>query len=108
MNEEPEYDEKLWFTMGSHCEGKHYLLRNAHTFVGRIDAWCPHKKVIFRVSKLGIDDCSVEANYWLQGFLAGNEPDAPRDENGDYLEWDQPKHQEWLAAIQQFAKTGEW
>lgn len=106
MIDEPECDENLWFTMGSHCKGKHYLLRNAHTFVGRIDAWCPKKKVIFRIFKSEIDECSVEAKYWVQGFLAGNEPEAPRDEHGNLLEWDDPRHQEWLAAVKSFAETG--
>jgi hypothetical protein len=104
----PEFDEALWFTTKGHCNGKHYLLYNAHTFTGRMRAWCPHQQVGFYVSKSEIDTCSLEASYWIKGFLAGNEPDAPRSEDGDYLPDDHPALARWRAAILQFPETGYW
>jgi hypothetical protein len=104
----PTHDENLWFTMGDCCPGKHFLLHNAHTFLGRIAAWCPQKQVRFFVSRISIEDCSTEAAYWLKGFLSGCEPDAPRDETGDYLPDDDPRMETWRAAIQQFPETGIW
>ncbi len=26
MKEDPQYDVELWFTMGTRCEGRHYIL----------------------------------------------------------------------------------
>ena len=106
--EEPVFDENLWFILGDCCPGKHYLLYNPHTFPGRMRAWCPNKQLGFNVSKSEIKECSLEAHYWIQGFLSGNEPDAPRDENGDYLADDDPNYERWRAAIKQFPETGLW
>ena len=66
------------------------------------------KRFLYCVSKSAIEDCSVEAAYWTQGFLAGNEPDAPVDEEGDYLPEDHPQYERWRAAIKQFPDTGIW
>lgn len=107
MSENPNFDENLWFTMGSHCEGKHYLLGNPHTFVGRMWAWCPNKEVSFFVSKSGIDECSTETNYWIQGFLAGNEPEPKPDENGD-VDFESEEYKEWLKKVENFKETGNW
>ena len=104
----PEYDENLWFTMGDCCAGKHYLLYNSHTFPGRMGAWCPLKEVTFCVSKSEMTELSSQAVYWVKGFLAGNEPDAPTDKNGDYLPEDHPRYQHWRAEIEQFPETGYW
>ena len=107
MNE-PDFDEQLWFTMGACCSGKHYLLYNPHTFPGRMGAWCPLKKVRFCVSKSAVEECSLEAYYWIKGFLAGNEPDAPRNDEGDYLPEDHPRYQHWRENIKQFPEAGFW
>ena len=104
----PPYDEKLWFTMRSHCAGRHYLLFNPHTFPGRMGAWCPTKQVTFYVSKSEMESCSPEAHYWMMGFLAGNEPAPPRGEDGGYLADDDPQMERWRAAIRQFPETGIW
>lgn len=109
MKQIPKYDENLWFIMGDCCTGKHYLLYNPHTFPGRMGAWCPFKQVTFCVSKSEIEEMSPEANYWIRGFLAGNEPDAPMGKNNDdYLPEDHPKYQHWRAEIERFPETGHW
>ncbi|BCM89426.1 hypothetical protein IAD21_01272 [Abditibacteriota bacterium] len=81
--------------VGNCCSGKHYLLYNPHTFPGRMGAWCLLKRVHFCVSKSEIEDCSSEARYWIRGFLTGCEPNAPKDEEGDYLPEDDPSSQRW-------------
>ncbi len=103
-----EFDEKLWFLMDGHCEGKHFLLGNAHTFVGRILAWCPTKERSFFVSTSEIEECSLVTRYWVKGFLCGNEPQPPRDENQDLLAPDSKEYQDWLKATKLFAETGYW
>jgi hypothetical protein len=105
---EPTFDSNLWFTMGTCWPGKHYLLHSAHTFPDRMRAWCPTKKITFSVSKSAMGECSAEARNWVQGFLAGNEPDAPRDEKGNHLPDDHPRLRQWRAAIQQFPETSLW
>ena len=108
MKPEPAFDGRLWFTMGTHCSGKHYLIGNPHTFNGRMLAWCPTKQTSFFVSKLEMDDCSVEAEFWVKGFLAGNEPEPPKDENLNVVDSGSSEYQRWLKAIELFARTGYW
>jgi hypothetical protein len=103
-----QFDENLWFLMGEHCEGKHFLLGNAHTFRGRMLAWCPAKERSFFVSKSEIGKCSLETKFWVKGFLAGNEPDAPTDKNQDSVTPDTEEYKNWLAAVKLFAETGCW
>lgn len=107
MKSVPTFNEKLWFTMGSHCEGKHFLLGNPHTSKGRMLAWCPNKEISFFVSKLEMDNCSTEAEYWVRGFLAGNEPEPQTNENFD-VDFDSTEYQSWLKAIEGFAVSGYW
>ena len=76
-----EYDSALWVEL-SHCDGKHYILGNPHTFPGRIMMWCPNKEVSFFMSKNEIQKCSKEAEYWIKGFLSGNEPAPPSCDDG--------------------------
>ncbi len=108
MNPEPNFDERLWFTMRSCCSGKHYLVYNPHTFPGRMGAWCPEKRINFCVSKSEIKQCSVEAQFWMQGFLVGNEPDAPTNEEGDYLPESSPAFERWRTAREVFPQVGFW
>ncbi|HEU5379847.1 MAG TPA: hypothetical protein VFV38_30865 [Ktedonobacteraceae bacterium] len=106
--ESSHYDEQLWFIQEG-CDEKHYLQGNPHTFPGRMAAWCPKQQQGFCVSKSEIQECSVAARYWIQGFLSGNEPAYPTDDEGYPLESeDDPQIKKWRAAIQLFAKTGVW
>jgi hypothetical protein len=102
------FDEHLWFTMASHCPGKHYLLGNCHTFHGRMSAWCPHKSISFCVSRSEMDSCSHETEYWVKGFLSGNEPAPPTDAEGDLLPRTDSRYQRWQAAIALFRESGIW
>lgn len=108
MFEEPEFDTNLWFKMGKCCSGKHYLCHNPHSLPGRMAAWCPIRKNIVVFSKLDMEECSPEATYWANGFLNGNEPDAPRDEQGAYLSDESKEFKTWLSARTHFLETGAW
>ncbi|MBA2679049.1 MAG: hypothetical protein H0U76_11720 [Ktedonobacteraceae bacterium] len=104
--QQPQYDEQLWFTQEG-CDEKHFLQGNPHTFHGRMAAWCPREQAGLCVSKSEMLECSLATRYWVQGFLSGNEPAYPVDDDG-YLEDDDPRIKKWRAAIQLFAKTGLW
>jgi len=108
MAESPDFDPQLWFMGDEHCPGKHYLIGNSHTFRGRMRAWCPTMQRSFSVSKRGITECSLEAKYWIQGFLTGNEPDYPRNEDREPLPPEDPRSHRWEAAVALFAETGYW
>jgi hypothetical protein len=102
----PEYDPRLWFHhLG--CSGKHFLLGNPHTFVGRMWAWCPVKKVTFFVSKVEIGETSQPAKYWIQGFLSGSEPRPPSDAEGD-TDFGSPEYRNWERMVTAYHETGDW
>lgn len=102
-----EIDADLWVLLHG-CPGKHYLLYNPHTFVGRVAVYCESKNRIANISRTEIIEASRESRYWLKGFLAGCEPDCPKNEDGDPLPSDDPRVIEWRAAIQEFPQSGLW
>ena len=102
-----EIDADLWVLL-HRCPGKHYLLYNPHTFVGRIAVYCESKNRIANISKAEIAETSREAGYWLKGFFAGCEPDCPKTEDGDILPDDDSSVIEWRAAIKEFPQSGLW
>ena len=108
MNDEPQvdYDPNLWVEL-DHCAGKHYILGNPHTFPGRIWMWCPHKEVSFFMSKGDVLACSREAEYWLKGFLSGNEPGPPLGED-QMPSFDSPEYSQWQERIEDFHARGVW
>jgi hypothetical protein len=101
-----EYDSKLWVEL-SHCEGKHYILGNPHTFPGRIMMWCPNKEVSFFMSKNEIQKCSKEAEYWIKGFLTGNEPEPPVGDD-EMPDFESKEYSEWKDHIKEFHSKGIW
>jgi hypothetical protein len=102
MKSEFKYDENLWFEH-ENCEGKHYMIGNCHTFIGRMFAYCPIKKQTFCISKSEIGNKSTETEYWIKGFLSGNEPSPPGDNDFESKEF-----KKWKNKIKKFEKTGEW
>ena len=108
QNRKPQIDSRLWFTMEPSCKGKHYILWASHTFPGRFTAWCPIKKRTTNCSKSDIRKCSKESAYWLKGFLAGNEPEPPRDESGNFLDIASPGFKAWEREARHFQKKGIW
>lgn len=103
--EPPEIDERLWFE--STCGGRDFLVGNGHTFVGRMAAWCPEKKVGYNVSLGEMGAMSDECRYWIAGFLTGNEPDYPYSEDDD-RDVDEVDMTAWEAALSRFRRTGLW
>jgi len=100
------YDKNLWFEHEG-CVGKHFLFGNPHTFPGRMWAWCPKKETSFCVSKSEIGEMSVQTSYWIKGFLIGNQPAPPTDEN-DNEDLEGKSYKDWLKQIDKFVKTGLW
>lgn len=72
-----DVDPALWFETES-C-GRHYLVDgNAHTFPGRMWAFCAKNDIYTRVDRSEIGQCSLAAAYFIRGYLSGNEPEPPR------------------------------
>lgn len=102
--EPPQVDERLWFEAS--CGGRDFLVGNGHTFVGRMAAWCPDKRVGYNVSLGEMREMSDAARYWVAGYLAGAEPGHPHaDDEGDVDEADMAA---WEAALRRFRRTGDW
>jgi len=99
-----DIDENLWFT--GPCGARDFLLpENAHTFNGRMSAWCPSKQVGYSVSLSEIDEMSDASRYFIKGFLTGDGPAPPYDDEGDI---DPGDLRAWHAAIARFNRTGQW
>jgi hypothetical protein len=91
-------DLRLWITTAG-CPERDYLWGNPHTFPGRIEVYCPHQGRNFAVSTFEIVECAPETQIWIAGYLRGNEPEPPEDD--DLLPV-------WLAQIGEFHDTGIW
>jgi len=105
--EPPRYDKRLWFRIRG-CPGKHFLLGNAHTHLGRISAWCPSQGLVTSVGFPEIEEMPPEARFWVQGFLSGNEPDyCGLDQDGRFDPEGQ-QYRKWVVACATFLETGTW
>lgn len=93
-----DVDERLWIRT-ARCEGQDFLWGNSHTFLGRMEAYCPHRQHDFSVSKYEVTESSSEAAMWMEGFLRGNEPSPPEDDDATPA---------WLAEYAEFHRTGDW
>jgi hypothetical protein len=99
-----EPDPRLWFE-AKWCGGRDFLFHvGAHTFLGRMMAWCPDRAQSYRVSLDEMGVMSDEAKYFVLGFLAGNEPPPPND-SSDIADPDQTA---WRMATARFRLTGSW
>ncbi len=106
-----DVDPALWFACSTNPGGRDYLVANAHTFTGRMLAFCPRKpgSPFYYVSASEVRaECSDAARYWVAGFLAGKEPAPPRDDDDDLLPSDDPRLVAWRADCAEFARTGQW
>lgn len=100
------FDSDLWFEHNG-CEGKHYLLGNPHTFPGRMWAWCPKKETAFCVSKSEIGEMSIQAKFWIKGFLIGNQPKPPLNKNNE-VDYESQEYKDWKIKVDEFEETGLW
>ena len=103
----PELNPDLWFTMPEDCEGRHFILGNAHTFPGRALGWCPSTERSFFFNAARVGDASPEARAWLDGFLWGSQPPPPRDADGD-VAFGSPAYHRWEERTREFRRTGVW
>ena len=103
---EIDYNTDLWFYHNG-CKGKHYLLDNPHTFFGRILAWCPENGRSIFVSKYEMGEMSEASKYWIEGFLKGNQPSPPTDEDG-MPAFESKAYELWEDEMELFSETGFW
>ncbi len=102
-------DVQRWF-QHSDCGGRDYLIGNPHTFRGRIAAYCPHEDVGFTVSKQDIDVLSPSAQAWLEGYLAGAEPE-PQEVFGPDIHdvgVEDERWVRWQQLVRDFRASGTW
>ena len=102
----PPLNEQLSF-LHLGCTGQHFILGNPHTFPGRMLAWCEHKERSFFFSKREVEQCSTESAAWIDGFLAGNEPEPPSNPGGD-VEFESAEYKTWLERVEAFRESGAW
>lgn len=106
MDNKINYDKNLWFEhLG--CEGKHYLIGNPHTYVGRMWAWCPKEKRSIFITKADMGKMSNQTKYWVEGFLFGNQPKPPTDIDG-MVDFQSEEYKNWEKDVELFRKTGYW
>ncbi|MGB8651587.1 MAG: hypothetical protein WCD35_13115 [Mycobacteriales bacterium] len=101
----PDIDPELWFTCVQDSADRDYLYNAKwHTFPGRMPAYCPSRKVSFRVSKAELPDAlPTPTRYWVEGFIAGNmprQPDVDDDQDPQMLQWEQQR--------EQYFESGAW
>lgn len=102
IQEQEFFDEELYYL--EECGNdkklyKHYILGNAHTHVGRMQCYCTEQNLYICASLDEMEQLSEKAKIWIDGFLCGNEPDYPSEDNEEILD----HHKEKLI---EFRKTG--
>ena len=92
--------------------GRCRLDGNAHTFPGRISAWSETLGMV-TISSSDVRDASAQARAWIEGFLAGNEPEfheflgiQPAD--ADMVPDEDPTQARYGAALASFHASGSW
>jgi hypothetical protein len=109
MENNLDLNKKLWLTLKNHnCKGEHYIFYNPHTFHGRIAGYCTEEKRSFIFSVSEIDSMSLETEYWIKGYLVGNEPYPPLDEEGDCVHFESEEYKHWAESTELFHNTGYW
>jgi hypothetical protein len=91
--------------------GRCRLDGNAHTFPGRIDAWSETLDCSVTISRSDIREASPTTWAWIDGFLAGNEPEfheflgIGRHEAGRFDD-DDPAYDRYRRAMADFRRSG--
>jgi hypothetical protein len=93
--------------------GRCRLDGNPHTFHGRIGAWSETLGTGVTISRSDVRQASPEAWAWIEGFLAGNEPELHEflgieALNAEMLPEDDPAHGRYAGALAAFHATGSW
>jgi hypothetical protein len=102
-----ELDERLFVRLPDGRTG--LLLGNPHTFPGHFNVLTTAGEVI-TCALYEIISASQEAEYWLQGYLAGSEPDPSEIWGSGTYELDDqgPELSAWRVAAERFRRTGKW
>ncbi|MDP1793701.1 MAG: hypothetical protein Q8K63_06140 [Acidimicrobiales bacterium] len=102
-------DPERWIKTSA-CSQADLLLGNSHTFRGRMYAYCPHDEEGYSVSLHEITAMSTSAEQWIDGFLAGSEPEPADMFGAESDEWDSsdPRLDEWRRVIGRYRRTGIW
>jgi hypothetical protein len=100
-----EPDPLLWFE--APCGGRDLLTGAGGTYPGRLAAWCPAKNVDYNVSLAEMGQMSQQARYYVEGFLAGNQPGPPPPPDAD-ADIEPGDLDAWQAATGRFRRTGRW
>ncbi len=102
-------DERLWVEVDA-IPGRCFPIGNAHTHRGRMQAWSEDLGRNISFSKHQVTDASELARVWIDGFLAGNGPEASAMFGPGI--WDapdeDPRWQRYYDALAAFRKTGNW
>lgn len=103
--ESPQLDEQLWFEAS--CGDRDLLMgAGGHTYPGRMLAWCPHQEHhVYSVSLNEMGEMSTASRYFVRGYLAGQEPEVPYDDDGEITPEDELA---WELATYRFRQTGSW
>jgi hypothetical protein len=101
-----DVDPELWF-YSERCHGRDYVFDSHwHTHPGRMAVFCPHSTEWpnYRISLSEMPaDLPTATKYWVRGFLAGNLPRQPADDEDDT-----PAMQRWREKALSFAREGYW
>ena len=99
-----DIDQELWFPCRHDLGARDYLTADRwHTFPGRMAAFCPTRRVSYRVSTSELPyDLPMATRYWVAGFLVGNMPRQPDVED------DSPEMAAWEAKVEQYFAHGTW
>lgn len=91
--------------------GRCRLDGNAHTFAGRMGAWSETLNASVTISRSDVREASSEAWAWIEGFLAGNEPELHEflgieASEAEVLPDDDPAHRRYDKALAVLHATG--
>jgi hypothetical protein len=102
-----DLDERLWFEQFG-CTSRHFLMNGNPMILGVMWAFCPVERLVIRVSKSDLGAMSDEARYFVQGFLAGSEPESPVARTGIFTAADEEALQAWRNATGSWRTSGVW
>jgi hypothetical protein len=100
-------DQELWVETNGF--GRCRLDGNAHTFPGRISAWSEALAEWVTIDRRDVRNASAEAWAWIDGFLAGNEPELHEFlgvEPHEAMDADEATEKRWQSTLQEFHRTG--
>jgi hypothetical protein len=102
-----DIDPRLWVKIKG-VDGRCYLFGNNHTFKGRMCAYSEALETDLGVSRGEITASADEAQYWIEGFLAGNEPSEAEALGDDDDDNPEVRFRRWQEMCADFRRSGIW